>query len=123
MSALDGVCGPMAGARPKEDRTGVSPKLGVGRDPAVGARPRFYLGTLACSRASIAATRSSYEKTPSYRSPLMKNDGVPLTPLRTPPRKSAFILAENFLVANASRRPPSDRPRVLPRAKMSVTPS
>ena len=47
----------------------------------------------------------------------MKNDGVPLTPLRTPPRKSACIFAANRRCASASRSPRSESPKALPKAK------
>jgi len=41
--------------------------------------------------ASSAARRSDASHEPSWRTPLMKNVGVPLTPLRMPDRMSARI--------------------------------
>src|SRR5262249_61311424 len=49
------------------------------------------LGGLGSSRDSIAATKPSNVSGPSKRCSSMKNVGVPLTPLRTPPRASSRI--------------------------------
>ena len=46
--------------------------------------------------AWIASTRSSNSNEPSCRTLLMKNVGVPLTPLRTPLRKSCFTRGVNL---------------------------
>src|SRR5258706_2942761 len=60
---------------------------------------------------SMAVLRSSNSYDPSCRCPLMKNVGVPFTPLRTPPRKSARTLEAYSLLAKALRKSDTERPR------------
>ena len=71
----------------------------------------------------MAATRSSNSNVPLWRSPLMKNVGVPFTPLRTPPRKSARTLGAYFPAANASHRSASGKPSAPAKANSRGKPN
>lgn len=63
----------------------------------------FVVAPLASNTASMAAGRPAAPNGPSKRRPLMKNAGVPLTPLRTPPAKSHWIFDRRRWLVSASR--------------------
>src|SRR6266516_5910124 len=79
------------------------------------ARHRNHVGyTRAPTAAAAMAPRSvSRSKPPSCRRPLMKNVGVPFTPLRTPLRKSARTLAVCTPFSSSSAKRRRSRPSAL----------
>ena len=86
----------------------VQTRSGIGSSSELG-RSAGHGDTLACRAMPMAAARSSNSYDPSCRRPLMKNVGVPFTPLRTPPRKSLRTLGAYSPLISASRRSASDK--------------
>src|SRR5262249_20152162 len=77
---------------------------------------------LGSSRASIAATKPSNVKGPSKRGSSMKKVGVPLPPLRPPPRASSRIFGAYSPVSRTLRSSASGRPRSFASSNNRGTP-